>query len=509
MGETAQFFPMQDAHDVERANEVPRAGVPQMVALVLLLATAGILECRQLTALHDPEIWGHLGIGGWILQHKSLPESGVLSQAAGLPWRDYHWGFDLLAAAFQRILGLRALPALLIVFRVALAGVTFQLAGGWRNFWGAAGLSTISQYILYSGMPLRAYVSALFFGMELFLLCEWRESGRLRRWFVFPALFFLWANLDLGFVYGIGLYTVFLTILAIEQLEAAGGRHWLEPPAARIPFLAAARVGGACFVAGCLTPNTIHAYSAFFRDEFSVINANLSSFHAMGFRQPQDYALMLLAMAAFLSWGLVRSRDVFLPGVLSGCTALGFFAQREGWLLALASVAVIGRAMLRMRGKGEAAPSAGWNRQRLTLAAAAVVSAFFVFAIRVPRNQEILLAKVADTLPVRAADFLRQHPQPQPIFNPYQWGGFLTWYLPEYPVAMDARWGLYPEQQGVDYFRAMNAGIPYKSFPPMSGARTFLLDKAGVMGEAFRGVAGFQVLYEDNLAIVYSHEVKE
>jgi hypothetical protein len=55
----------------------------------------------------------------------------------------------------------------------------------------------------------------------------------------------------------------------------------------------------------------------------------------------------------------------------------------------------------------------------------------------------------------------------------------------------------------------MNAEIPYKSFPPMNQARTFLMDKAGTMGEAFRGVAGFQVLYEDDLAIVYSHEVRE
>ena len=29
------------------------------------------------------------------------------------------------------------------------------------------------------------------------------------------------------------------------------------------------------------------------------------------------------------------------------------------------------------------------------------------------------------------------------------------------------------------------------------------------MGQAFRGVAGFRVIYEDDLTIVYSHENKE
>jgi hypothetical protein len=32
------------------------------------------------------------------------------------------------------------------------------------------------------------------------------------------------------------------------------------------------------------------------------------------------------------------------------------------------------------------------------------------------------------------------------------------------------------------------------------------MDKSSIMGQAFRGVAGFRVVYEDGIAIVYSHE---
>jgi hypothetical protein len=112
-------------------------------------------------------------------------------------------------------------------------------------------------------------------------------------------------------------------------------------------------------------------------------------------------------------------------------------------------------------------------------------------------------------LPVRAADFFRQNPQPPPLFNTYLWGGFLSWYLPEYPVAIDARRGLYPDGAELDYFKAMNAEIPYRSFPPMNNGRTFLLEKGGTMGEAFRAVAGFRVIYEDDISIVYAHEGRE
>ena len=131
-----------------------------------------------------------------------------------------------------------------------------------------------------------------------------------------------------------------------------------------------------------------------------------------------------------------------------------------------------------------------------------------VFAFRVPRSQDVLLAKVAEKLPVRAADYLRRNPPPAPLFNSYQWGGFLTWYLPEYPVAIDARRGLYPEERELDYFKVMNAEIPIRTFPPMNNARTVLLDKAGIMAEGLRGVAGFHVLYEDDISIAYLHEVQ-
>src|SRR5262249_8633289 len=151
------------------------------------------------------------------------------------------------------------------------------------------------------------------------------------------------------------------------------------------------------------------------------------SYHAMGFRQPRDYVLMLLAMSAFLVLGAARSRDLFSIALLGGCAALAFFAQREGWLLVLASVAVIGRAILRTKETHGAELLENWNWQHLALAGACSALVFSFFAIRVPSNQDVLLAKTAEKLPVRAADFLRQHPQPAPLFNPYQWGGFLSW----------------------------------------------------------------------------------
>ena len=119
------------------------------------------------------------------------------------------------------------------------------------------------------------------------------------------------------------------------------------------------------------------------------------------------------------------------------------------------------------------------------------------------------MARIAEIFPVRACDQIRDHQLPGPLFNSYAWGSFLTWYLPEYPVAIDGRRGLYPDQEEIDYFKVMIAEIPYQSFPPMQRARTLLLDKQGIMGEALRGLPGFHVAYEDSISIVLLQDKKE
>jgi len=498
---------MRTAESASDTAHLPGDTVPHIIAVVFLLTFGAILECWKLSSLTDPEIWGHLRAGTWMLENRTWPQSALFSQVTNTPWRDLNWGFDLLTAGAYRLLGLRAIPALLIVLRIGLAGVTFLLAGGWRNFCPASVLSAAAQYILLPTGPTAMHVSLLFFGVELLLLMQSRESGDLRSLRPLPILFVVWANLDTGFVYGITLFLLFVKVVFLEHWSDARGLRWLDQPKRQIPLKPVSLTLCVSLIVSLANPYSWHPYVSFFQNEFSPVNHHLPGYNAMSFRQPQDYLLMLLGMSAFLALGLRRSRNLFQIAVLVGTATLAFCARRENGLLALASVAIIGHAILQSRA-GETGV-ATWTWRSLIPFAVALVVAFAVFAVRIPKDHAALLTRVARTLPVRAADFFRQNPQPPPLFNTYLWGGFLSWYLPEYPVAIDARRGLYPDGAELDYFKAMNAEIPYRSFPPMNNGRTFLLEKGGTMGEAFRAVAGFRVIYEDDISIVYAHEGRE
>jgi len=99
--------------------------------LVLLFATAAVLEAGRLTALSaisGADVWWHLSSGLWILTNHALPHRGVFSQAGGT-WIAASWAYDLLLGLGYKLLGLRG------------------------RFWTAVGLSAVVQYILGAVPP--------------------------------------------------------------------------------------------------------------------------------------------------------------------------------------------------------------------------------------------------------------------------------------------------------------------------------------------------------------------
>lgn len=501
---------MEQTEPATRVRQATGGTVSRLLALVLLFTAAAAWECLALSSLKGSEIWGHLRIGNWMFEQHAVPRTGVLSQVSQQPWRDFSWGYDTLAAMQERILGLRAVPAMAVLFRVTLAVVLFLMAGGRRGrFWLPVIVGTFVQFA-FSVVPLDAANSSLvLFGITLLILREAREWGQGRLLFALPPIFLLWANLDIGFVYGIGLMLVFVAVIWIERRFTEKQVALLESTTTPVPMGLAAKIALGCVLASLCNPYGFHAYESFFENMASKLNASLPGYAAMSFHRPQDYVLLLITMGAGLSLGLRRSRDLFLISLLLGCAIVSFHAERESWLVGLAALAVLGSAT-----PGDATQEADVAkplRGRLILAAVgmSLLLVAVIFLSRVPASRAGLLQRVAETLPVRACDYIRAHRLPQPLFNPYEWGGFVSWYLPGYPVSIDQRRGLYPVDEEITYSKVMNAEIAYREYAPMKTARTLLFEKGTVMGEALRGMAGFQVAYEDDLSLVLLAAEKE
>ncbi len=280
--------------------------MPQLLTLVIVFAVGGFHESiRQssLNSITNGDFWWHLRTGLGILASHTVPRTGLYSQSASLPWMASSWLYDVLVALGFKVLDLRTPAVLAIVFKFALAVLTFLLADGLRGrFWTAVVLSAAAQYILGAMQPLPLYCSMLAFAVELILLMQCRVTGNVRPLYWLPPLFLLWANLDVQFVMGIILLLFFAAACAIEQWGTRAGMAWLE----RLPHSPLTTTGVvtlASLVATVITPYGWDLYGVFFARVTSAANVYFPGYQSLRFRSPQDYVLLLLVMAAFLASG--------------------------------------------------------------------------------------------------------------------------------------------------------------------------------------------------------------
>ncbi len=493
--------PAPEAVIQKTSTECVLTSVPlRVLALVVLLLAAPLQESFRVTAFFNGDIWWHLQSGLWMLQNHAIPRNGVFSQYPDKSWIASSWVFELLVAGAYKLIGLKAICAVLMVFKVVLAAVTFLLVYAVRRqFWLAVLLSAIAQYALVDLQPLPILFSVLLFGVELLLLMRSRRMGDVRPLYFLPLLFFFWANLHPLFIYGLLLLLLFLMSGAVEKrLPVEHGK----PGISLVRSLAVA--GLSCF-ATLLTPYSIHLYPDIAGTLFSKVQfISFTEMSAMAFRRPENFVLLLLVMAAFFALGRQRSRDLFKILAMGVFVMIAFRLQRDAWTIVLLSLAVLAEAVPQLHGVREPDGAVPLGNPSLALVSSLVVILLGAAIYRLPGNSE-LLKRASAVFPVQACDFLRSSQLPGPLFNDYSWGGFLDWYLPEYPVAIDGRINLY----GVEnekYFKLTAGGLRLEESPAFSRARTLLLEQNSGMAKALTNLPSlrdqFRIVYQDHVAMV-------
>lgn len=479
------------------------------LVLVSVLVPFPIYEATHLQSLSNATSWLHLQVGNWIISHHTVPHFGILSQSSDSPWSDPNWGLQVVLAAASHLLGMRAIPVVVMVLQLLFAVALFILAGGRRgNFWVAIVVSLWAQIASNNSLP-PVLCSAILFSLEIFLLLRNRTAGQLKLLYWIPLLILLWVNLDWRFIFGIAIFWLFCLANVSE--------HFLKnrsPSISREEYTLLSIVASLIYVASLASPTLTHSYRVALQNLLgpSLFAKSLVT-DLQAFREPQHYLLMALAMFAFLLLGRRHLRDFFQVSLLVFGISLGFALGSEAWIIAVASVGVIGEFFTRADNRSQPFEqlSATVFRSAVAIAGITVLVAMF----RIPSRPDTLLKVMAYTLPVQACDFVRENHLPGPIYNELEWGDFLVWYLPEYPVAIDDRYELYGDRRTRSYYQVTRSQANPSSDPALTVANTILLStRDGVIWslDAFPNreeilhlsFPGFREVYRDDLAVVLS-----
>jgi hypothetical protein len=320
-----------------------------------------------------------------------------------------------------------------------------------------------------------------------------------------PLLFVAWANLDVQFISGLVLLGLFVAAIWIEGALRSAEVVWLDDQIRPLLIGQVSAVAGGSLLATFANPYTFHllpnAFRALYSDAIFQYSAEM---HAMNFRRPQEYALMLLVMSAFLALGRRRALRTFELVVLIVGTAIAFRIQRDAWMAVLPAVAILADGFqFRGREPEERTDSPiHWCSP-----AAVLVAIIMAIAPMLLPDSSALMSSVSQTFPTNACAFIRENHLPPPLFNAYAWGGFLTWYLPEYPVAIDGRVDLYGDEILTRYFNVTAGSERLETYPAVASARTLLLERQSGMTKALTDFPAlrsqYRMVYNDDLAAVF------
>jgi len=104
--------------------------------------------------------------------------------------------------------------------------------------------------------------------------------------------------------------------------------------------------------------------------------------------------------------------------------------------------------------------------------------------------------------PANAVDFLRQSGAPRELFNTDNWGGYLIYTLPEYPVFIDTRADLYDDFFLV-YLSILRAEDGWEDKLAQYDVQTVLVGIQRPLTAVIRADPDWRIIYEDEIAVIF------
>jgi hypothetical protein len=489
-------LPAQDAQAAVSASK-STGGRAEQVAQALVLAVlfaVPALICVRAACVIDLDIWWHLRTGEWMLLHHAVPHVDLYSaELAGRPWLAYSWLFELLTVKLFQWLGLAGIvaysSAMVLAITVALFHMVRRLQGDFTLAVLLTFAAVYSMGRLYTPRPW--LFTILFFILEMDILIEARKTGRVRELAWLPVIFALWANLHIQFVDG-------LFVLGLAWVEAVVALWW-KGAETRLRSAWMGLALAASLLATLLNPYGWRIYQAAFdlATQGGALN-KVTELQAMPFRGLPDFLILLLALgsAAALAWR--RRFQPFETALLAFAAVLAFRSQRDVWVMATVGALILASSITSSEKKSIV------RLPRLATALAVLVAGFAVLAgSRVMRgNNARLETQLAKNLPVSAVEAVRAKGYAGPLYNNYNWGGYLVWAL-RMPVSIDGRQNLYGDQRIDRSLATWNAEPDWASDAQLTSAGVVIGPVKAPLTQVLRLDPRCQLVYEDNLAAVF------
>jgi hypothetical protein len=464
-----------------------RVSLPLWVAAAIY---AVLLALGGMWLLTDPDVYWHITVGEWIVEHRAFPHVDMFSATmAGAPWIATAWLSQLLYAGAHAVAGwggvvVLAAAAIAAAFALLAHFLLQKLAPRPAIILVGAGFVLAAPHLTARPHALALPLMVVWAGV-LMNAVDYRRAPPLA---LLPVMT-LWANLH-------GSFTLGLALVAPLAFEA----WWSAGDARRETALRWLRFGALALLAACVTPYGPEPILVAWRMlDLGQVLSLIEEWQPQNFSRIGGFEACLL-----FGLGFALYRGIVLPPlrivVLLGLLHLALSQSRHADMLGLLAPLVLARPLAAQVGSAQeraddpSAPSSGLASAILVACLAALTWVLAGTNLWTPRAQISPVAAVA-AIKARNAG---------PVLNNYGFGGYLIY--AGVPPFIDGRTDqLYGEKFLVRYYRAValsDVGDFEHLLDEYGIGATLLYPTTPAVGLLDR-MDGWQRVYADDVAVVH------
>jgi hypothetical protein len=395
----------------------------------------------------DPDMWWHLKSGQVMWQQKAILTHDQFSfTKLNQPWVNAFWISDLLMYFLVKVGGF---PLLLI--SIALIGTATFLMIFSRS---TGPLFIRSFVILLAAISVspewtaRPQVFSFFLLALLNLWMEKRKQNKKPPLFLLPILFIVWANIHGGFIWGF--FLLFASMVGIGFDLLIHKNIALEN--SRLELKQLAIWTSLSMLAILINPNGL----AIWRLPFYTVDVSITiiqEWFSPNFHNLEMQPFLWIVFLLIIGYSLSEKRQSFVDVLKSlGFTYMAFVAQRNIPLSVIVLAPIIidrfTEYWLKLK-RTNINTTEGIPTSSQKVRGAGIINSTLIALIVIAAGARVYFQTsntlIEETYPVEAVHWIKANRPDGAMFNAYNWGGYLLYNLPDYPVFIDGRADLYGE----------------------------------------------------------------
>lgn len=499
---------------------------PRLVILfVVLIMTAVPFFIRALTLL-DPDFGWHVRMGNYILEN-GIPATDPFSYTMpSFPFVDHEWLTNIGIYSLYYYLGYPSISILFLGMWIGTVYITTKNTAGRK----LSGMFSFGNRLLFNTILMSGFIFIYFgvrpqvlswFFISLLLYGLLNASVWQRFRFLVPLFFLLWANIHASFAAGLVTYAFFFVLQFIRMKKIAV----VETLAILVSFMITfinpygVRIWGEVWMQ--LSDTSLRWTISEWQPTFYIFN---------------PFFMVLFPLSLSIFWKQRKALKLEERGLYLAYLIQGSLTARHAPLWMLVTIPLLWVALndyyYKTLVKIPFAPS------RFSAFTKAVTGGLFITFIVFTMYRWILggFDSKNTFYPINAVSYLTENLPNGNIFSDYGWGGYLIWKLPQKKVFIDGRmpsWRWEKNSQTEsnyamrDYDAILSNEKPYKTPFENYHIDTVLLplqkDGQTLLNHYFHKVSiimntaeknqfslydqlvkdNWQVVYEDNIAIIY------